>query len=125
MTGFAFIDLETTGFAYNGADRICEVGVVLLDPQGRREHTPGPHWSTPNGTAPSDNAGAQHVHHIDAIDARVAPRFEDIVGDLTELLAGRVLAAHNSAFDTAFLVAEYARAGWPLELTREMTLCGR
>ena len=31
MQGFAVIDLETTGFAYNRNDRICEVAVVLLD----------------------------------------------------------------------------------------------
>ena len=99
MTGFAVIDLETTGFAYNGADRICEVGVVLLDREGNREHS----WTTLIN--PQRDLGAQHVHHIDATDARVAPRFEDVVGDLTELLAGRVLAAHNSAFDTAFLIA--------------------
>ncbi|MCB2411537.1 hypothetical protein LGT39_01575, partial [Demequina sp. TTPB684] len=42
VTGFAVIDLETTGFAYNGADRICEVGVVLLDREGHREHS----WTT-------------------------------------------------------------------------------
>jgi len=39
------------------------------------------------------------------------------------MLAGRVIVAHNSAFDASFLVAEYARAGWPLDLTHEMTLC--
>jgi DNA polymerase-3 subunit epsilon len=37
MPGFAVIDLETTGFAYNHTDRICEIGVVLLDPHGNRE----------------------------------------------------------------------------------------
>jgi len=45
------------------------------------------------------------------------------VGDLTDLLAGRVVVAHNSAFDASFLVAEYARAGWPLDLRHDMTLC--
>ncbi|WNM26391.1 hypothetical protein RN607_09270 [Demequina capsici] len=29
MSGFAVVDLETTGFAYNSRDRICEVAVVL------------------------------------------------------------------------------------------------
>ena len=32
MSGFAVIDLETTGFAYTHADRICEVAVVLVAP---------------------------------------------------------------------------------------------
>jgi DNA polymerase-3 subunit epsilon len=117
VTGFAIIDLETTGFAYNHTDRVCEVGVVLLDPNGQRETA----WTTL--VNPQRDLGAQHVHGIDATDARVAPLFEDIAGELTELLTGRVLVAHNTVFDTAFLVAEYARAGWPLDLTHEMTLC--
>ena len=37
----------------------------------------------------------------------------------------RVVVAHNGAFEASFLVAEYARAGWPLSLTRDMTLCAR
>ena len=42
MQGFAVIDLETTGFAYNANDRVCEIGVVLVDGAGRREHS----WTT-------------------------------------------------------------------------------
>ncbi len=117
MSGFAVIDLETTGFAYNANDRVCEIGVVLVAPDGRREDS----WTTL--VNPQRDLGAQHIHRIDATDARMAPRFADVVGDLTGLLAGRVVVAHNSAFDTSFLVSEYARAGWPLSLTRDMTIC--
>ncbi len=63
------------------------------------------------------------MHRIDATDARIAPVFADVVGDLMFLLAGRVVVAHNSAFDASFLVAEYDRAGWPLDLRQDMTLC--
>ena len=35
MGGFAVIDLETAGFAYNANDRVCEIGVVLVDADGR------------------------------------------------------------------------------------------
>ncbi len=47
MSGFAVIDLETTGFAYNNTDRVCEIGVVLVDgalfnAAGRREDS----WTT-------------------------------------------------------------------------------
>ncbi|WP_062377079.1 exonuclease domain-containing protein [Demequina pelophila] len=116
MTGFAVVDLETTGFAYNTRDRICEIGVVLLDADGRREDA---YTTLVN---PQRDLGAQHVHGIDATDARIAPLFADVVGDLTELLAGRVLVAHNATFDTAFLTAEYARAGFPVDL-RDAALC--
>ena len=40
-----------------------------------------------------------------------------MVGDLTELLRGRVVAVHNATFDASFLAAEYARAGTPIALT--------
>jgi len=42
MSGFAVIDLETTGFAYNANDRVCEIGVVLLDRHVQREYA----WTT-------------------------------------------------------------------------------
>ncbi len=119
MSGFAVIDLETTGFAYNHTDRVCEIGVVLVAPDGGREGS----WTTL--VNPQRDLGAQHVHRIDATDARIAPVFADVVGDLTDLLAGRVVVAHNSAFDASFLVAEYASTGWPLALTHDMTLCVR
>ncbi len=89
-----------TGFAYNHTDQVCEFGVVLVAPDGRREDS----WTTL--VNPQRDLGAQHVHRIDATEARIAPTFDRIVGDLTDLLAGRVVVAHNSAFDTSFLIAE-------------------
>jgi len=83
MSGFAVIDLETTGFAHNANDRVCEIGVVLVDGAGRREHS----WTTLIN--PQRDLGAQHMHRIDATDARMAPVFADVVGDLTGLLAGQ------------------------------------
>lgn len=117
MAGFAVIDVETTGFAYAKHDRICEIGVVLLSPDGQVEHT---YTTLVN---PQRDLGAQHIHGIDATEARFAPTFEAIVGDLSELVAGRVIAAHNATFDTAFLNAEYARAGWPIGLTADQAIC--
>lgn len=117
MSGYAVIDLETTGFAYNGNDRVVEIGVVHLNDDGRQEGE----WTTL--VNPKRDLGAQHIHGIDATDARIAPSFEEIAGDLVDVLAGRVLAAHNSVFDVSFLIAEYGRAGWPLALTPDLTLC--
>ncbi len=36
MAGFAVIDLETTGFAYNRTDRTCEVHAVSANNVERR-----------------------------------------------------------------------------------------
>ncbi len=65
MSGFAVIDLETTGFAYNGTDPTCEIGVVLLDANGEREATYG------TLVNPQRDLGAQHIHGIDATAACV------------------------------------------------------
>ncbi|WP_062460809.1 exonuclease domain-containing protein [Demequina soli] len=117
MSGYAVIDLETTGFAYKSLDRICEIAVVLLDAEGRREDA---YTTLVN---PLRDLGAQHIHGIDATDTRVAPTFDRIVGDLTELLGGRTVVAHNAPFDVRFLAAEYARAGVPIALTPDDAVC--
>jgi len=117
MTYFAVINPETTGLAYNRTDHVCEIGVVLVDPDGRRQDA----WTTM--VNPQRDLGAQHIYGINAPEARVAPTFAQVAGDLTELLHGRVIAAHNSSFDTAFLAAEHARAGRPIPLTVADTLC--
>jgi DNA polymerase III epsilon subunit-like protein len=35
MQGFAVIDLETAGLAYHHTDRLCEIGVVLVEANSR------------------------------------------------------------------------------------------
>ncbi|WP_159449564.1 exonuclease domain-containing protein [Demequina sp. NBRC 110057] len=117
MAGYAVIDLETTGFAYKSLDRICEIAVVLVDHDGRREDA----YSTL--VNPMRDLGAQHIHGIDATDARVAPTFDRLIGDLTELLGGRTIVAHNAAFDVRFLAAEYSRAGFAVNLTPADAVC--
>lgn len=117
MSGFAVFDVETTGFAFQRSDRVCEVGLVLLDTSGCVEDE----FSTL--VNPKRDLGAQHIHGIDAADVRLAPTFEEIAGDLTQLLRGRVLVAHNASFDIAFLRSEYHRAGHPIDLTAGDALC--
>ena len=52
-----------------------------------------------------------------------APEFGDVAGALSELLAGRVLVAHNLAFDARFLDGEYARLGHELGVGGASGLC--
>lgn len=106
--GYAVIDLETTGFSPARGDRILEVGVVLLDDEGRPEHE----WTTL--VNPRRDVGATHVHGIRASDVVDAPLFGDIAGHLVSLLSGRTLAAHNQEFDLRFLRAELASHGFTL-----------
>lgn len=41
-----------------------------------------------------------------------APRFGEVLAEISNRLAGAAIAGHNVRFDLAFLRAEYARAGW-------------
>jgi len=103
--GFAVIDLETTGFV-PARERVVEVAVVHVDPDG----AVGEAWSTLVHPGRS-GVGPTHVHGITAADVRNAPLFEDVASAVVHQLAGRVLVAHNAAFDLPFLHTELARAG--------------
>ncbi|TXR55516.1 exonuclease domain-containing protein [Quadrisphaera setariae] len=103
--GFAVLDLETTGFSPR-TERIVEVAVVHVTPDG----TSGAEWSTLVHPG-RPTVGATHVHGIRPVDVREAPRFAEVVPALVEVLAGRVLVAHNAGFDVPFLRAELERAG--------------
>src|SRR6195952_2930800 len=98
------IDLETTGL-YN-KDRVIEVGVIRATLAGEIMEqydtlvNPG---RTVNDTS--------RIHGLSDRHLASAPGFEDIAGDLGDLLSGSVWVAHNAAFDKRFLVNEYARLG--------------
>ncbi|TNM69646.1 hypothetical protein FHN55_02510 [Streptomyces sp. NP160] len=103
--GFAVLDLETTGFSPR-TERVVEVAVVHVAPDG----TAGAEWSTLVHPG-RPTVGATHVHGIRPADVRSAPRFADVAPALVEVLAGRVVVAHNAGFDVPFLRAELERAG--------------
>jgi DNA polymerase-3 subunit epsilon len=114
--GFAIIDFETTGFNAGGTDRIVEVAVVHADVDGRVTGA----WDTL--VNPGRDVGATRIHGITGGDVMRAPSFAQIAPRLVELLAGRVLVAHNASFDTRFLIAELTRAGYPIDPTAH-SLC--
>ncbi len=103
-TGFAVIDFETTGFAPHLDDRVIEVAVVHVDPDG----TATDRWTTL--VDPGRDTGPTEIHGIRNDDVRNAPSFAQIADWLSGLLHDRVVVAHNAEFDLAFLVAEYERA---------------
>jgi DNA polymerase III subunit epsilon len=107
VSGFAVVDLETTGLGPS-QERILELGIVLLAPSGEVLEE----WASRFN--PEGRMGATHVHGITAEDVAGAPLFRDCVGEIVGLLRGRVLVAHNAVFDVAFLRAEFGRAGWSL-----------
>lgn len=102
---FCVVDVETTGFSPRLGDRVVEVAAVRMSGDGRVQHE----WSTL--VNPQRDLGATPVHGITAGEILAAPGFDEIAGDLLELLDGAVLAAHNLRFDWGFLSHEYARHG--------------
>jgi len=113
----AVIDVETTGLYWNGHDRICEIAIVLLSSHGEVLDT----YETLIN--PGRDLGPTRIHGIDAAECLAAPTFEQVAGDILELLQGvGCLAGHNVKFDSRFLVAEYNRLGVSLDHRLE-TMC--
>ncbi len=105
----AFVDLEMTGLDVE-ADRVVEICVERVV----GGHTVGRLSALVN---PRERVGgASHVHGLAAAQLAGAPEFREIAREAVALLDGAILVAHGAQWDAAFLVAECARAGVPLEL---------
>jgi DNA polymerase III epsilon subunit family exonuclease len=112
---FAVVDLETTGFAAEGCDRIVELAILRCRPNA------GVVDRFVTLVDPGRRVGATAVHGLRPGDLIAAPPFAAIAREVTERLQDAVIVAHNSRFDVAFLQAELARAGRPA--LRGPTLC--
>jgi DNA polymerase-3 subunit epsilon len=115
--GYAVIDTETTGILTGWHHRIAEIAVVHVDPDGHVTDE----WVTL--VNPDRDLGPQAIHGIRAADARRAPRFEHLAGDLVERLSGRVVVAHNWTFDAMHLRAEFGRLGIDTPFEPDAGLC--
>jgi DNA polymerase-3 subunit epsilon len=104
------LDTETTGKNV-ATDRVVELGLVVLRPDGsRRTHR----WLlNPGCPIPAE---ATEVHHITDADVADAEGFVDVVHEVLAQLVDVDLCGYNlRAFDLPILRAEFARAGvdWP------------
>jgi DNA polymerase-3 subunit epsilon len=117
VTGYAVVDVETTGLFPGGQDRIAEIAIVQVDSDGQIEDT----WATL--VNPGRDLGPQQIHGISASDARHAPTFDDIAGLVAELLRGRTFVAHNAQFDRRFVWHAFAASGYDVPLIAPTTLC--
>lgn len=107
----AVIDLETTGVNV-GHDRIVEISIVKVYPDGSREtftqrinpEMPIPAYSTA-------------VHGITDEDVKDAPTFAQVGHKIAQMLRDCDLAGFNSnKFDFPLLVEEFLRAGIEFEI---------
>ena len=103
---YAVVDVETTGRAYGGTDRVTEVAAVVVRGGQVRESfsalvNPG-RWIPP-----------VIVRLTGITNAMVsdAPPFNEIAARVAEVLHRRVFVAHNVSFDWGFVDAELVRAG--------------
>ena len=106
MPNVAVIDVETTGLNPYRHDRVVEIAVVVIEPDGTvvREFC-----SLIN---PERDIGPTSIHGLSANDVTSAPRFSEIAGALLEVAEDCVaFAGHNIRFDHSFLAAEFNRLG--------------
>lgn len=101
-TDVLYLDTETTGVRF-GFDDVIDIGIVngkglvVLD-QLIRPMVPIP-------------ADSEAVHGISNKAVANAPRLADVWGDLTKLLAGKILVSYNAAFDEQMLADAGTRRG--------------
>ena len=116
FTGFGkvvVIDVETTGLdPYR--DRIVEVAAARGDLSVLLRGETKPYFETfearVNPGIPISKA-ASNVHGIHDKDVKDDESFAEVAAQLREFIGTRTVIAHNSRFDTAFLNAEFGRAG--------------
>jgi DNA polymerase-3 subunit epsilon len=101
----AFVDVETTGRDAS-VDRVVEIGIAV----GRGGQIIARYnWLIHPGVPIPEEA--RLVHGISDADVAGSPRFAAVAHEVAAALEGCVPAAYNAAFDRAFLMNEFARAG--------------
>lgn len=106
---FLVVDTETNGL---GGDRceLTEIGAVLVGGGELHER-----WETLVPVRAPLSRGIQRFTGISQTMVDEAPPAEVSLPELAEQMDGRVLVAHNAAFDKRVLAQAFARAGlgWP------------
>ena len=103
---FVVVDVETTGFSPKYGHRVVEVAAIRLDSQARPIDT----YTTLIN--PEGRVGPTHIHGIEQEDVQDAPVFDEIAGDVSNILKGAIFVAHNVWFDYRFLRSEFSNFGY-------------
>lgn len=117
-TRFAVIDVETSGLSVR-RDQLLQVAVVVVDARGTVLDTFSSLVRPRHGVF--SRVGPRHLHGISRWSLRHAPRPEQVLPRVAQLLQGCVVTGHNVAFDVAFLQQTAKRAG--VEVPIGPTLC--
>ena len=101
MKRYAVIDTETTGFGKT--DRILEIGIVLVDDTEIVQE-----WESL--VNPERDISNSNIHGITSEMVSLAPTFVEVIDEISGFLDGRILVAHNAAFDKKMLATEFEKA---------------
>lgn len=115
QTPWAVVDVETTGVYAGGHDRIIEIAVLRVLPDGTVEDE----YATL--VNPRRDVGRTDIHGITAGELQHAPDFAEVAGDIAHRLQNAIIVGHNVRFDLDFLRAEFQRIG--VSLPRFPSLC--
>lgn len=107
---FVVVDVETSGFD-PAAARVLSVAALTITAGGAIEHSM---YTLLN---PGVDPGPTNIHGLTPPMLAGQPCYADIAEHLAPLLCGRILVAHNAAFDYAFLAAEARRCDTELPVT--------
>lgn len=100
---YSIVDVETTGLFPNGNDRVIEIAIINMDSEGKIKN------EFETLINPGRDLGPTNIHKITASMIKKAPTFNDIAGDVLDLLAGNIIVGHNVRFDYNFLNCEFKR----------------
>ena len=100
MERFAIIDTETTGFGKT--DRLVEIAVVLVEGKEIIQE-----WETLIN--PERDISNSNIHGITSELVSLAPTFAEINSELSRLISGTIMVAHNISFDQRMLEQEFSR----------------
>src|ERR1044071_9398131 len=102
----AIIDLETTGVNL-GSDRIVEIAIVRIQPDGNRQIK----RKLLNPEIPI-SVVSRELHGITNEMVKDAPTFKQVANEIKQFLDNCDLAGYNSnRFDIPMLIEEFTRAG--------------
>ncbi|MGE6488809.1 ATP-dependent DNA helicase DinG [Paenisporosarcina sp. NPDC076898] len=112
---YAIVDIETTGHSPAKGDRMIQFAVVFV-----REWQIQSTFSTFIQPGKKIPFFIQDLTNISDEDVKDAPVFEDVAGDIYDMLEDCIFVAHNTNFDLSFVQAEFKRIGFPLWKGKKM-----
>lgn len=101
-------DTETTGFLYDGGDRVVEIGIVEIINRretGRIFHC----YIDPKRDVPEEALAVHGLSRDDLVKKSGGRGFERFADRLMKFVGNSPLVAHNATFDMNFLNAELTR----------------